>query len=96
MKKFISDILIKPLMTEKTATLGQSECYVFEVLPSSNKNEIRDAIQKFFDVKVKDIRTSTKPGKFVKEGGRVVGKRSKQKKAYITLSEGKIELIQGV
>tara|TARA_Y100001935_G_scaffold44241_1_gene36210 strand:- start:9557 stop:9847 length:291 start_codon:yes stop_codon:yes gene_type:complete len=96
MKKFISDILIKPLMTEKTAALGQSECYVFEVLPSSNKNEIRDAIQKFFDVKVKDIRTSTKPGKLVKKGGRVVGKRSKQKKAYITLSEGKIELIQGV
>ena len=96
MKKFISDILIKPLMTEKSASLNQVQCYVFEVAAKATKNEIKDAIQKFFDVKVEDVRTSIKPGKIVKKGGKVVGKKSKQKKAFITLKEGKIEFIQGV
>ena len=96
MKKFISDILIKPLMTEKSASLNQAQCYVFEVSAKATKNEIKDAIQKFFDVKVKDVRTSIKPGKKVTKAGRTIGKRSKQKKAFITLKEGSIELIQGV
>ena len=96
MKKYVSDIILKPLTTEKTQVMNQDECYVFEVNPKSTKNEIKDAIQKFFDVKVKDIRTSIKPGKKVLRGGRPVGKRSKQKKAFITLKEGKIEIVQGV
>ena len=96
MKKYVSDIIIKPLVTEKTQLMSQDECYVFEVNPKSTKNEIRDAIQKFFDVKVKDIRTAIKPGKKVMKGGKLVGKRSKQKKAFITLKEGKIEIVQGV
>tara|TARA_B100001996_G_C18644303_1_gene586791 strand:- start:690 stop:980 length:291 start_codon:yes stop_codon:yes gene_type:complete len=96
MKKYVSDIIIKPLITEKTQLMSREECYVFEVNPKSSKNEIKDAIQKFFDVKVKDIRTSIKPGKKVLRGGRPVGKRSKQKKAFITLKEGKIEIVQGV
>ena len=96
MKKYVSDIILKPLITEKTQVMNQDECYVFEVNPKSTKHEIKDAIQKFFDVKVKDIRTSIKPGKKVLRGGRPVGKRSKQKKAFITLKEGKIEIVQGV
>lgn len=96
MKKYVSDIIIKPLVTEKTQLMSQDECYVFEVNPKSTKNEIRDAIQKFFDVKVKDVRTAIKPRKKVMKGGKLVGKRSKQKKAFITLKEGKIEIVQGV
>ena len=96
MKKFISDILIKPLLTEKSASLNQAQCYVFEVSAKATKNEIKDAIQKFFDVKVENVRTSIKPGKVVKRGGKVSGKMSKQKKAFITLKEGTIEFIQGV
>lgn len=83
-------------MTEKSASLNQAQCYVFEVAAKATKNEIKDAIQKFFDVKVEDVRTSIKPGKIVKKGGKVAGKKSKQKKAFITLKEGKIEFIQGV
>jgi len=95
-KKYISDIIVKPLVTEQIARMNQEGCYVFEVKNDSTKNEIRDAIQRFFNVKVKDIRTSTKPGKKVSKGGQVVGKRNKQKKAFVTLKEGTIEIIQGV
>ena len=73
-----------------------NEYHLIAINPKSTKNEIRDAIQKFFDVKVKDIRTAIKPGKKVMKGGRPIGKRSKQKKAFITLKEGKIEIVQGV
>ena len=52
MKKYISDVLIKPLVTERIAAMNQEQCYVFEVKPESTKNEIRDAVQKFFNVKV--------------------------------------------
>ena len=83
-------------MTEKSASLNQTQCNVFEVSAKATKNEIKDAIQKFFDVKVENVRTSIKPGKVVKRGGKVSGKRSKQKKAFITLKEGTIEFIQGV
>ncbi|MEC9381581.1 MAG: 50S ribosomal protein L23 [Thermodesulfobacteriota bacterium] len=96
MKKYVSDVIIKPLITEKIATMNEQKCYVFEVNPKSTKNEIRDAIQKFFNVKVKQVRTSIKPGKKVSKGGRLVGSRSKQKKAFVTLKEGAIEIIQGV
>ena len=96
MKKFISDILIKPLMTEKSASLNQAQCYVFEVSAKATKNEIKDSVQKFFDFKFENFRTSFKPGNVVKRGGKVSGKRSKQKKAFITLKEGTIEFIQGV
>ena len=96
MKKYISDVLIKPLVTERIATMNQEQCYVFEVKPESTKNEIRDAVQKFFNVKVKQVRTSIKPGKKVFKGGRLVGKKSKKKKAFVTLKEGTIEIIQGV
>ena len=41
-------------MTEKSASLNQAQCYVFEVSAKATKNEIKDAIQKFFDVKVID------------------------------------------
>ena len=54
----------------------------------ATNNEIRDAIQKCLNVKVKDVRTAIKPGKKVMKGGKLVGKRSKQKKAFITLEEG--------
>ena len=96
MKKFISDIIIKPLMTEKTASLERVTMLCIRSFSTATKNEIRDSIQKFFDVKVKDVRTSIKPGKKVTKAGRTIGKRSKQKKAFITLKEGSIELIQGV
>jgi len=96
MKKYVSDVLIKPLVTEQIAVMNRENCYAFEVKPNSTKNEIRDAIQKFFKVKIKSIRTSMKPGKKVSKSGRLVGKTNKQKKAFITLKEGKIEIIQGV
>ena len=85
-----------PLVTEKTTDLREFNWYVFSVDRSATKNEIKDSIEKIFNVKVDKVRTMTTAGKVVKRFGRKVGKRSPVKKAYIKLKEGTIELFEGV
>ena len=84
----IQHILIRPLVTEKTAGgLGSDRTYAFEVGIASNKLEIRKAIESFYGVDVTDVRTIIVRGKN-KRWGRHVGKRSNWKKAYVTVAEG--------
>jgi large subunit ribosomal protein L23 len=92
-------ILIRPIFTEKIARLQESENkYAFEVDRKSNKIEIRRAIEKKFEVKVKDIQTMIMPGKTRQQmtrRGRFYGKRPDWKKAVVTLAEGdKLELFE--
>lgn len=87
----LHQILRKPLITEKSNLLKETDNVVaFEVAMDSNKVEIRQAIEKAFDVKVQEIRTMIVAGK-VKRFGRNFGKRSNVKKAYVTLAEGTID-----
>jgi large subunit ribosomal protein L23 len=84
----IHDIILRPLVTEKAATGEASEnTYVFEVGETANKHEIKDAIERFFNVKVQDVRTVRVRGKF-KRFGRHYGRRSDWKKAYVKLATG--------
>ena len=70
--------------------------YVFKVQRKANKYQIKDAVEKMFDVKVVNVRTAVLPGK-VKRVGRSIGKTSSWKKAYIQVQEGqKIELYKGI
>ena len=85
-----------PLVTEKTSDLRELNWYVFSVDRNATKNEIKDSIEKIFNVKVDKVRTLTTAGKVVKRFGRKVGKRSAVKKAYVKLREGTIELFEGV
>jgi len=93
----LEDILKKPLITEKTSILGEkSNKYGFIVDLKANKNQIKNAVETLYDVKVVSIRTSILPGK-LKRAGRFVKKTTKSKKAYIELAEGqKIEFFKGV
>jgi large subunit ribosomal protein L23 len=86
--KPLHQIIKKPLVTEK-AYQGETGLQVlaFEVAPSANKIEIKQAIEKAFEVKVKGVNTILVAGK-AKRVGRNVGKRSNWKKAYVTLAEG--------
>jgi large subunit ribosomal protein L23 len=84
----LHDILLRPLMTEKSAQ-GEAvqNTYVFEVGETANKHEIKDAVERFFNVKVEDVRTVRVRGKH-KRFGRHYGKRSNWKKAYVKLVTG--------
>ena len=99
-----SDILIKPVMSEKSNQLVESvNKYVFQVSLSSNKINIKKAVESRFGVKVKKVATIRQRGKIkntsIKSGGKVIrtsGYRKETKKAIVTLVEGdKIDLVGG-
>jgi len=92
------DIIKRPLLTEKSAVLGdaQKQSYIFEVKLNATKEDVREAVEKVFDVKVESVNTVIVSGK-VKRVGRTLGKRSTWKKAYVTLKEGHhINLVEGI
>ena len=86
--KDLTQVLIRPVVTEKTTSLReQSNKYVFEVAVAANKTEIRQAVEKYFGVKVLDVHTSRVYGK-PKRMGRFEGRRPNWKKAVVTLQSG--------
>ena len=93
-----TQILIKPLISEK-ATFAKEVAnqVVFFVDPRANKIEIKQAVEKAFDVKVESVRVVRKKPMVRSRFGRVTGKTSGNKKAYVKLAPGeKIELFEGV
>ena len=83
----LKDTLVRPLVTEKTTSLGNDRTYAFEVVVSADKAQIRSAIESFYGVKVEAVRTAVVRGKN-KRFGRHFGKRKNWKKAFVTLVEG--------
>ena len=97
-------LLIKPVLTEKMAIMQERENkYAFIVEKSAYKNQIKDAIEKKFDVLVSKVATMNIDGKLknmtTRSNGRTIktqGRRSSYKKAIITLEEGyTIDLVRG-
>lgn len=88
------DILIRPLITEKSTQLMEECKYVFVVAKKANKIEIAKAVAEVFNVKVANVNTVNVSGK-LKRMGRFVGKRSDYKKAIVKLVPGEtIEFFQ--
>lgn len=81
------DILIRPLITEKTTSLMQDNKYTFIVPLKANKIQIRQAVEQVFKVKVLDVNTIRVLGKF-KRMGKHEGKRPDYKKAVVKLAPG--------
>lgn len=89
------DLLLKPVITEKTTMMMSDGKYTFRVPLHANKIEIRKAVEKIFDVKVKSVTTLRIMGKY-KRMGKFVGKRPDYKKAIVTLKDGEtIEFFEG-
>lgn len=89
----INNILIKPLLTEKTTSLVQKGVYVFVVNNKANKNKIKEGVEKLFKVKVAVVRLSVRKGKIRKVGKKMIPKKKPDRKiAFVKLSEGKINI----
>ena len=81
-------LIFSPLITEKGTGLQEKHNqYLFRVAPRANKIEIKQAIEKLFEVKVAGVRTSRVRGK-TRRIGRTIGHRPNWKKAVVTLKEG--------
>lgn len=93
----VHDVIVRPLVTEKsTGQLERDGMYTFVVAREANKVEIARAVEKLFNVSVRDVRTMQYRGK-ERRLGRFVGRRAAWKKAIVKLREGdSIEIFEGV
>jgi len=91
------DIIVRPVLTEKSYDGMADKKYAFEVAIDATKIEIKQAIEKIFDVKVASVNTMRTEGK-LKRQGRTMGRRPERKKAYVTLTESSktIEFFEGM
>lgn len=91
----IYEVIKRPIISEKSTALAEvASRYSFEVATKANKQEIKDAVQRLFNVKVLDVRTLIVHGK-VKRVGRFESKCPSWKKALVTLEAGqKIDFFQ--
>jgi large subunit ribosomal protein L23 len=85
------DIILRPVVSEKTYGLVDQGKYTFIVAPEANKTEIRLAIEKIFGVKVKSVNTLNRQGK-TKRSRYGTGRRKSTKRAIVTLAEGTIDI----
>jgi len=92
--KTTRDVIIRPVVSEKSYAGLELNTYTFLVDPRANKTEIKEAVQKIWNVQVTSVRTLNRKGK-VKRRRVTLGKRPDQKRAIVTLAEGdKIEIFE--
>ncbi|WP_296570769.1 50S ribosomal protein L23 [Phreatobacter sp.] len=81
------DVIKAPLITEKGSLVAENNQVVFKVALEATKPQIKAAVEKLFDVKVKSVNTLVQKGKTKRFKG-MLGQRSDVKKAVVTLAEG--------
>ena len=84
--KSVYDIILRPVLTEKTYDSIADKRYTFEVDIHAGKTEIKAAVEEIFGVKVASVNTLRQEGK-IKRQGRTQGRRPERKKAYVTLTK---------
>ena len=92
------DVILKPVVTEKTMVLMADKKYTFLVHTEANKTQIKEAVEKMFEgTKVKSVNTMNMDGK-KKRRGMTVGTTAKTKKAIVALTEDSkdIEIFEGL
>lgn len=81
------DVIVAPVITEKATTLTELNKVVFKVAKTATKPQIKQAVEKLFDVKVESVNTLVRKGKEKRFRG-TLGRQSDVKKAVVTLAEG--------
>jgi len=85
------DVIIAPVVSEKSYNLIDEGKYTFLVDPRSNKTEIKNAVEAIFDVKVSSVNTANRQGK-TRRTRTGIGKKKDTKRAIVTLREGTIDI----
>ncbi len=91
------DVILRPVVSEKSYGLLDSNVYTFEVAPEASKPEIRDAVQSIWPgVKVLKVNTLNRKGKRIRNRRSFTyGSRADTKRAIVTLADGSIDLFEG-
>jgi large subunit ribosomal protein L23 len=91
-----SQVIIRPVVSEKSYVLATNDKYTFRVHPDAHKTQIKQAIEQLFDVTVVEVRTSSVPSK-PKRRGHTSGRTRAWKKAVVQVGEGQtIPIFQGL
>ena len=95
MMKDPRDIIIAPVVSEKSYDLIEQGVYTFKVSPKASKPEIRDAVEAIWGVEVLKVNTLNRPGKRKRtRGTNRIGQRPATKRAIVTLAAGEIPLFE--
>ena len=89
------DVILRPIISEKSYNLIDEGKYTFEVDPRSNKTEIKQAVESIFKVKVSSVNTMNRVGKERKTRFGL-GKRKDTKRAIVTLKSGTIDIFSSI
>jgi large subunit ribosomal protein L23 len=90
------DVIISPVITEKATLASEMNQVMFKVALTATKPQIKEAVEKLFDVKVKSVNTHVRKGKVKAFKGRI-GEQSQVKRAVVTLEEGhRIDVTTGL
>jgi large subunit ribosomal protein L23 len=90
------DVILSPVITEKATNASEHSKVIFKVAMTATKPQIKDAVEKLFDVKVKSVNTLRRRGKWKAFKGRF-GRQSDSKRAIVTLEEGqRIDVTTGL
>ena len=90
------DVIIAPVITEKATVASEHNQVIFKVARNATKPQIKEAVEKLFDVKVTAVNTLARKGKFKRARG-MAGYQSDVKKAIVTLAEGhRIDVTTGL
>ena len=94
----VYDIIIRPIITERSMEATADKKYVFEVAPTAGKIEIKNAVEMIFGVKVAKVNTINYDGKTKRMGAGRPGQRKSWKKAYVQLTDDSktIEFFEGM
>ena len=94
----VYDIIIRPIITERSMEATADKKYVFEVAPTAGKIEIKKAIEEIFGVKVEKVNTIRMEGKEKRQGAAPAGRRASWKKAMVKLTADSktIEFFEGM
>jgi large subunit ribosomal protein L23 len=85
--KSVRDVILRPIVSEKSYSGLENNSYTFLVDPRANKTEIKEAVQAIWRVRVTSVNTLRRRGK-VKRNRYTLGKRPDEKRAVVTLAEG--------
>ena len=94
----VYDIIIRPIITERSMEATADKKYVFEVAPTAGKIEIKNAVEQIFGVKVAKVNTINYDGKEKRQGAAPAGRRASWKKAMVKLTADSktIEFFEGM
>ncbi|MBX3488253.1 MAG: 50S ribosomal protein L23 [Parvibaculum sp.] len=87
MNAHLYDIILSPVITEKATMASEANQVIFKVARKATKPQVKEAVEKLFDVKVKAVNTLVRKGKTKRFRG-IAGRQSDFKKAIVTLEDG--------